>query len=512
MFVRCARHFTIWGAPWPLRTPHPDSRCSITRENTPSDITDHTSNAFLSDVDRKLSYARFAQLRRVRELEKEREAVAAAAAAAEEAKAASARSPLKRKRAGKDVEDGSAVKRRGAIKTVSVRTTQVKVENADEISLDDPATRKAASDSAFVRSSANSRKRGYHVTEEEVQQPAGNPPVDEDGDDRRDKTFWPALTPLPPPGDGIKRTGLLTSRPNPNLISRWRFSPLRPVHSSSSTPTLVDDDSDGTTSDDHPATPENNGVGTPEMVGNVEGPSDMHDHVLSSDEDEEREGEGRKRATASTLKGLGLISKPNPLTLSKRVWAPPARIVESDCEDLHSSPSQEVKTKDRKDYDSSVERMVDGSRPESPTGHASLSDLSIQAFQSKAKKGMFDDFDVSSGEEDVILPQPSNPKLYLLQRKAFSTLDSTSQSSSQVSIAPDTGRGIASPKTSPPMIPLTTSPSLAKILNEPILTLGRLHSDFLPPSPVAVPSPILVDAGWDAGEDSDVSVEAMTNN
>ncbi|OCB86840.1 hypothetical protein A7U60_g6013 [Sanghuangporus baumii] len=513
---RCARHFAIWGAAWPLRIPNPDSRCSTTRENTPSDFGDHVSNVTLSDVDRRLTAARFAQLRRVKELEKEREVVAiaaaAAAAAAEASKPATARALLKRKRLDRDTEVGNIVKRRGAIQTVSVRTTQVKVESADEISLDDPATKKGSLCGVPVgECSAKRRKGGRLGMEDEFQQPAGNPPVDEDGDDRRDKTFWPALTPLPPPGDGIKRTGLLTLRPNPNLISRWRASPLRAAYSSSSTPTLVDDDSDGATSDEHPATPENNGARTPEVMENVEEATDIHEHALSSDEDEEMDDDDVKKGAGSTLKGLGLISKPNPLTLAKRVWAPPARIVESDCEDLNSSSSQDMKAKNRKGHDSFEERMVGSSQSGGPIAHTSLSDISIQAFQSKAKKGMFDDFDASSGEEDVILPQPSNSKLYLLQRKAFSTLDSP-QTSSQVSMAPDAERCVVTPQPTPPTVTLTTSPSLAKILNEPILTLGRLHSDFLPPSPVPVPSPTLVDAGWDAGEDSDVSVEATTND
>jgi len=135
-------------------------------------------------------------------------------------------------------------------------------------------------------------------------------------------------------------------RPNPTHMSRWRSSALREVHSSESTPTLVDDDTDNDgASDEHPATPENDHndavhvVSPPHEDGGIDRahPPDVQDKddAPPSSEDEEEEGvsevtQSPKRLVVKSLKGLGLISKPSPLTLSKRIWAPTVLIADAD--------------------------------------------------------------------------------------------------------------------------------------------------------------------------------------
>ncbi|EJD03160.1 uncharacterized protein FOMMEDRAFT_140883 [Fomitiporia mediterranea MF3/22] len=514
---RCARHLAIWGARWPHRIPTSASYVALTRENTPSDCADSASRTSVSAVDMRLAAARFAQLRLIKELEQEVQVRAESIPS----KGLVAGMKRKRKEMAPEIDPRTrAVKPCPPVKTVNVRGAKVKDEHADEVPLHGPIKKRAIEqitkstiNGARASSASRQRNNSRPPTTDEAAACSEGHRMDDEYDDRRDKTFWPALPPLPPVGEGIKRTGLLNLRPNPNLVSRWRTSPLRAAHSSDSTPTLIDDDTDETASDGHPPTPENNGGATPEVVDEAERQA-RHLSVVCdlpplSDEDEEVDDDGdvvEKKNSVSTLKGLGLISRPNPLVLSKRIWAPPALIADPDCEELtHSSSPEQIRPKRRrKIQEMDDQRMVVDSAPSSPTDRTSLSDLSIRAFESRVKKGMFDDFDASSGEEDVILPGPSNSKLYLLHNKAFSTPDST-RTPLQASPAPETERTAVAIHHTPPSVTLTSSPSLAKILNQPVLTLGPLHSDFLPPSPVPVRSPMLVTTSWDAWDESDTS-------
>lgn len=401
--LRCERHFSIWGAPWPQRTATPGSS---TRENTPSDFMDKASRATLSAADVKLKAARVAQLMRIREMDR----------AAEANRESSTQVLSSRKRINEhEDENVPALKR---LKFLD-RTAKVKVESADEVPLY-PTKEKDTPIAGSLTVKHNTRKRGrLSAAEEPLDTTHRNPPVDENGDDRRDKTFWPALPSLPPLGDGIKRTGLLNLRPNPNQVSRWRASPLRASHSLESIPTLVDDDTSEATSDEHPSTPENrSGLGsTPEVVDDVErhsqDPSEVCEVPPTSDEEEvdrhEHNDSRPQKTTISAFKGLGLIYKPSPLALSKRIWAPPALIADPDCEDLDSSVSEPSRFKKRRRNLVSEQRNADDSASSSPiVGRTSPSGVSIDAFSLKVKRGMFDDFDASSGEEDVILPGPSN--------------------------------------------------------------------------------------------------------
>jgi hypothetical protein len=176
--------------------------------------------------------------------------------------------------------------------------------------------------------------------------------VGDDGDDRRDKSFWPA-TELPPLGSGMKRLGALTMRPSPVVVSRWRSSPLRNSYSVESTPMLIDDDTDDNevTSDEHASTPENE---TPaDVIVNVEDidtasssaasgesvpasprvdltalPSDTEDEVVEVHSHSASSVSKTPKSTMSSgLKGLGLGLKPSPLALSRRIWAPTAAII-----------------------------------------------------------------------------------------------------------------------------------------------------------------------------------------
>ncbi|KAI5123638.1 hypothetical protein M0805_001671 [Coniferiporia weirii] len=509
---RCHRHFLIYGASWPQRTPTPGSRFPSTRENTPAESIHNVNHTTMSTFDHKLKAARLAQLKRSRENE-------------QEAEVECARTSKRRKVStlpSTPQKSGSSPSARARVPSAKHRErggAQIKVENADDISLHGPLGRSASrngrkrvAEPDAISSSSVGRKRGRpSAASDAVSSSFETPPFSEDGDDRRDKTFWPTLPTLPPPGDGIKRTGLLNVRPNPMHVSRWRASPLCSVHSSDSTPTLVDDDTDEATSDEHPATPENNdGHGTtPEVVdigSQSRHPSGSRDVPPASDDDDddgngdeygEENAEGvfrkPKKLTVSTLKGFGLIAKPSPLTLSKRIWAPAALIADPDCEDLNPPGVGEPTTpKRRRRGRSSVVSPKRAEGNSSTIDLAPTSDRSARVLEARVKKSMFDDFDASSGEEDVIVPGPSNSNLYLLQHNATFGSSASAQNS-PLGSGEDRPCDGTLPSLQPGDLPKP------KTFDNPILpTLGPLHSDFLASAPGSMPFPTFVDAGWES--------------
>ncbi|TDL21311.1 hypothetical protein BD410DRAFT_789738 [Rickenella mellea] len=154
-----------------------------------------------------------------------------------------------------------------------------------------------------------------------------------DEDDRRDKTFWPAL-PSPPLGYGFKRFGLLNTRPNPGLMSRWRTTPPSSTHSQESTPTLLDDGTDDDTrSDAQPATPERDSdmpdVKQTELEDTPRRSKLAHSVpetpvIGMDDSDGESEivvRQPRRPSIIPPLRGLGLYQRPSPIALAKRIWS-----------------------------------------------------------------------------------------------------------------------------------------------------------------------------------------------
>lgn len=294
--------------------------------------------------------------------------------------------------------------------------TVVKVEDADDVPLEKIPPRDDRSGprkkNTKVYSSAVVSRKDANTTEvHPVVTLPDRPPYAEDGDDRRDKTFWPAL-PAVAQSEGIKRLGLLNLRPNPHSFSRWRASPLRSVHSSDSTPLLVDDDTDGTLSDAHPTTPDNNDgfVSTPEIVEDTPHDSRQNsvpkDLLSVSEEDNEVEEvdsdeNARKPAklSVSTLKGLGLISKPSPLALSKRIWAPQAQMADSEVE-IVTSPLQTMTPKRHHKERTPVSPLSHSPRENGMTGRSLLSTRSPRSCRIAGKKSFFlDESEVSEGEE-----------------------------------------------------------------------------------------------------------------
>ncbi|KAH8119207.1 hypothetical protein DFH11DRAFT_1686151 [Phellopilus nigrolimitatus] len=498
--TRCKRHYAIYRASWPQRNPTPGSRYSSTRENTPSE------HASISTVDDKLKTARLAQLKRSREKEPEVELERARGTKRQKVSASPA-SPQK------SISSFSGRTRVPSMKIRQHNEPEVKVEGIEDVPLHGPVGRTSRNsqkkntepENAVLISS--SRKRGRpSATDESVISPAEERLVDDDGDDRRDKTFWPALPSLPPVGDGIRRTGLLNMRPNPMLVSRWRTSPVRSTHSSDSTPTLVDDDTDEGTSDEHPATPENNGS-TPEVVESTE---TSHDMPPNSDDDEENENDAEdtarlpKRLTISTFKSFGLIAKPSPLTLSKRVWAPPALIADPDCEELNPlAPSEPMSPKRKRRKHTPTPSPTQPEDTDNPVERTPTSARSARIFESQVRKSVFDDFDASSGEEDVIIPGPSDSNLYLLQSKVTFSSTTSAQNApvgSPVRYNEDGPRDTVTPSSQSSQSSDTQDTRSSNILNPKIKphTLGPLHSDFLSSVPVTGPSPTLANAGWES--------------
>ena len=288
-------------------------------------------------------------------------------------------------------------------------TTQARKEIIDTVINKAPSTKNGKKRSAEDDTTLDHTSKHKKGKTEQDSERLSTPPREADEnpayDDRRDKTFWPVESSNPPLGLGIKRIGLLYSRPNPALVSRWRSSPMCSAHSSESTPTLVDDDTDEATSDEHPTTPEHDvrcekpdDLETATTCSRSMIQSDTEDLHPVSDEDEGNEIDGfmqsQERVSAPVLKSMGLISKPSPLAIAKRVWAPPALIVADPDDEDFFSPLHEPSTPQHTDR---------RSLPITPTQQRlESSPLNYQPpgfFQSRAQKSIFDDFDISSGEE-----------------------------------------------------------------------------------------------------------------
>ena len=379
----------------------PGSGLGATRENTPTDSY-RSSNTPSAMIDQRLKAAWLAQLKRARDKESED---------------VQERTTKKRKvepepsARSNNVSNFSGRTRLPSLKVRERDGPQVKVEAGESILLNagqrSTGRKRPAEAEPEVPADLSPKKRKGRrsVPEDVADEPEHNPFMDEDGDDRRDKTFWPAL-PILPLGGGIRRTGLLNFRPNPTLISRWRSSPMQLSASTESTPTLVDDDTDNeATSDDHPSTPEND-IDEGHFNNLQTVPSEAVEVPPSSEEDEEKEVEQLtlppKKTGPSALKGLGLISKPNPSTLAKRTWAPPALII-ADPEDEVTVPQElpEPRTPPRRRRQDVCTTKSSPSQQSTPQGRSSGSIRSVHVLESKVlrPRSVFDDYDASSGEE-----------------------------------------------------------------------------------------------------------------
>lgn len=460
--TRCERHYAIWGAPWPHRVPTPGSRDSSSRANTPSELGHRVTNATIPTIDQKLQRARLMQLKRNREAHDQEDGEKEA------------------KKARTDVTANPAMARYWASSRASDDRAKVKIENADEVTLRTPTptverrkhTKRGGSESAVSDINQKRRRTSESKTsEEEDYSLRGLPPVDEDGDDRRDKNFWPAL-PSPQP-DHMFRRSWLDLRPNPMHVSRWR-APSRPVRSAlsmDSTPTLVDD-SDDTASDHHPSTPENNECGhgsTPDLADEND-TSTVRGRLTVTDGEEEEEQVWNPPYTGllPALKSRSLICKPNPITVSKLARSIEATELSSDSE---SGSSVRVKSEEDDDDEYGPPfTHIEEKAANSASAESSASNL--YRLQKEADSSTFGSARTSA------TPEPDG-----LLISASRIIDSVSSPSA--------------PVVRPASATLTSSPSLAKILN-PSLTVGPLHSEFVSDSSVPMKSPSLVSAGWDS--------------
>ena len=410
---RCKRHLIIYGAPWPQRIPLPSSEYS-SRENTPSESY-RSSNTPSVTANQRLKAAWLAQMKRAREKEAEE-----GHDRASKRRKISSESPAPA--TTKSISNFSGRTRLPSLKVRERDGPEVKVENGDSASV---GRKRAAENELEDNDSTNpsKKKKGTDSSVYEVpDKPYHNPFMDEDGDDRRDKTFWPAESSesiLPPLGGGIHRTGFLL-RPNPAFMSRWRSSPvMRYSGSTDSTPTLVDDDTDNdVASDEHPSTPENEmddgRFDTPDVEAELPVECAYVENPPSSEEEEEREVEKLtqtpKKPAPTTLKGAGLIIKPNPVTLAKRTWAPSALII-ADPEDEVTAPSDlaEPRTPPRHrrldaSSGNSTSRPIGSNSPQDRTP-GSISSVRVLESRVRKPRSIFDDYyDASSGEEVTSLP------------------------------------------------------------------------------------------------------------
>lgn len=261
-----------------------------------------------------------------------------------------------------------------------VNTPSAKRSRIDECEQDSVRQYKTTSITRSVKRLKNtsaSNDIDNMVDNEQQQQPQESPVFGngegDDFDDRRDKTFWPALPPMPPVGLGFKRTGLLNMRPNPTVVSRWRYQ-LSPdsTRSPEGTPNLIDDtdDENDTKSDEHPATPDDMGSTRSAEVVVVDDSDDAnsitghgkHSHSHSRrrsvqnpldivtisesdnehddlDDDDDDDTQFRPNKVLPALKKFGLSAKPSPIALSKLKWAPKLKVVDSN-EDGSPFPGQ----------------------------------------------------------------------------------------------------------------------------------------------------------------------------
>ena len=468
-YIRCERHLAIWGAPWPHRIPTPGSRDSSSRANTPSELGLRVTNATISTVDQKLQRARLMQLKRNREAHDQEDGE---------------KDPKKLKT---EVTATPASTRYWAPSRSSDDKPKVKVENADEIPLHTPTpivdgakqNKRCGSESTSPDSEKQKRRKtSISKTADEIDEEDyslhGLPPVDENGDDRRDKTFWPAL-PSPQPEHMFRRSWL-DLRPNPMHVSRWR-APSKPMRSSASTgsiPTLVDD-SDDAASDHHPSTPENNDceqVSTPRVAIGAD-TNGVHEQPPVSDEEDEEPQVWTPPYSGllPVLRSRTLICKPNPIAMSK------------------------------------LARSIDVTEPSSDSDSGSSMKIKSEEEDDEENGPPFTPTQTSSGEEDIVIPSVSGPSasdLYRLQTE----VDFSRMGSARTSATPEPDGCLVSTSRTVDTISspithvvkpssLTSSPSLAKILN-PSLSVGPLHSEFISDLSIPTKSPALVSAGWDS--------------
>ncbi|KLO20359.1 hypothetical protein SCHPADRAFT_2227 [Schizopora paradoxa] len=329
--ARCKRHFLIFNAAWPQRTPNPGSSFIPTpRESTPAECSQRrVSHSNLPGLDKKLKAIDNTH-KRVREEE-----------------SASIVSK-KRKITPPEVavqQGGSRVGRRKRVPSLKARESSgpiIKSEFSETVSLSGVLDLKRSGsrqkrsrevdtvDSHVAQQSISEglkSKRGRRSAPEVVEAERVEDNVIVDADDRRDKSFWPCL-PLPPNGLGVKHLGLLNVRPNPCSISRWRSS----YGSFESTPTLVDDDTDDNASDIHPSTPPDNGVNDDIVVDSIAEVSTTYPlgtPEVPPESDSESEVVEKIPPPKLTVSTIGLFSKPNPVELARRIWAPLTPTVDS---------------------------------------------------------------------------------------------------------------------------------------------------------------------------------------
>lgn len=592
VFDRCARHLIIYGVTWPQRVRTPDSRDSESRESTPYDIVSKISRKSLSAVDRKLKAARLAQLKLERDKEMERQAEKVRLAEEKRKEGLAARKERKileemiltcrTKRAPKvalaqskievlrKIEEAAGLSRDSSTSPERKRPTnpvttasnevgrarkRIKLEGADDRHhLASPQVSKGHSIPGEVEVISRGRQTSRTLrsttegvslsqdTREERSRSPGRAPMDENGDDRRDKTF--ELANPHPPGQNVKRTGLLALPPNPCFVSRFRHSSSHPVRTDSSTPSLVEDESDETgTSDGNPCTPQNldHLASTPDFVNQelTHGNADMLEpspELGGRDGSDDAEG-GENKLKVSTLKGLGLISKPSPIVLSKQVWSPRVALADGCTDDddgvqiISRSPITPRRTQSNSSTVETLEVSPDIASKSSKTSACASpeSDISISNYRVSVKRGRFDDLDNSSDEEDIIAPHQVNSMTFRLKPVTLSPITHSSTSAASCSSftattsaivsavaaattpqtpKPASARSPITPITSPlsqsnttpkatvSTSVLTSSPSLAKILNPP--TVGPYRSTFFPASPETLTSPCLVKAGWES--------------
>lgn len=329
--TRCKRHFLIFNAPWPQRTPNPGSSFIPTpRESTPADYSQRrVSQHNLPGLDKKLKAIDYTH-KRAREEEttsaasKKRKITPPGPAPQHGVSRASRRNrvpSLKARESSGPViksEFAETVSLSGALDSKRIGSSQKRSREADTV--DSHAAQQSISEGLKP-------KRGRRSAPEvvEAEQVLDNDIVD--ADDRRDKSFWPCL-PLPPNGLGVKHLGLLNVRPNPCRISRWRSS----YGSSESTPTLVDDDTDDNASDIHPSTPPDNGDSIVETSST---------HPLGTPEappDSESEGDIVEKAPPPKLSvsTIGLLLRPNPVEMARRIRAPVTPTFDTTVDDLRT--------------------------------------------------------------------------------------------------------------------------------------------------------------------------------
>lgn len=316
--------------------------------------------------------------------------------------------------ATKDVSHYSGRARVPTLKARESAITRVKVEIEDRASLSEPSAattnRKKRDDGTHEQGSSPSIRRTRKSLDEMYASGRAERAqhlASMDVDDRRDKDFWPTL-PVPPAGVGIKRTGLLLGRPNPNVVSRWRSDLERGNGYSANTPNLVADDTDNEiTSDEHPTTPDHDALGDTHVrsMEEVEGVISEDSTGTTSDElppasDAEEDTRVPPKLTIPTLKSLGLISRPSPITLSKRIWAPPALIADPDDDVAFPPHEQELEAPQRRrTHVSAKASSGQMSLATSSSKNSPRSFRSVKFSESRAKKYLFDEYDGSSGEE-----------------------------------------------------------------------------------------------------------------